>query len=74
MANLPYSLLMILHSDNDRSVPIGNALKMIDALEKAGAPHMFNRYEKMGHMGINDEVIKRSLEFINEQLEGAESS
>ena len=66
--------ILILHSDNDRSVPIDNALKMIDALEKVGAPHMFHRYEKMGHMGINDEVIKRSLEFINVQLEGAESS
>ena len=66
--------ILILHSDNDRSVPIDNALMMIDALKKAGAPHTFHHYEKMGHMGMNEEVIKRSLEFINEQLEGAESS
>lgn len=59
--------LLILHSDNDRSVPIANALLMIDALKKAGAPYTFHRYPKMGHMGITDEVIKRSLEFIKQQ-------
>ena len=59
--------LLILHSDNDRSVPIDNALVMIEALKKAGADHTFHRYEKMGHMGINEEVIRRSLEFIERQ-------
>ncbi len=58
--------ILVLHSDNDTSVPIVNALKMVRALEKAGAPHRFHRYPKMGHMGINDEVIARSLEFIRE--------
>ena len=59
--------LCILHSDNDRSVPIENALLMVDALKKAKLPHKFHRYESMGHMGINQEVIDRSLEFIKEQ-------
>jgi acetyl esterase/lipase len=59
--------LLILHSDNDRSVPIANALTMIDVLEKAGARHTFHRYPEMGHMGINDEVIAKSLAFIKEQ-------
>ena len=59
--------LLILHSDNDRSVPIGNALLMIDTLKKAGVQHTFHRYPKMGHMGINEEVIKRSLQFIKQQ-------
>lgn len=58
--------LLILHSDNDRSVPIANALTMIDVLEKAGARHTFHRYPEMGHMGINEEVIKQSLAFIKE--------
>lgn len=58
--------LMILHSDNDRSVPIDNALGMVEALKKAGAPHVFHRYPDMGHMGINAEVIQRSLEFIKQ--------
>ncbi len=59
--------ILILHSDNDRSVPIENALGMVEALKKAGATHTFHRYPEMGHMGINDEVIRRSLEFIEAQ-------
>ena len=66
--------LLILHSDNDRSVPIDNALLMVDALKKADAPHKFHRYEKMGHMGINDEVIRRAREFIKQQSSKAEKS
>ena len=60
--------LLILHSDNNRSVPIENALGMVKALKEFGARHTFHRYPDMGHMGINDEVIKRALEFIREQL------
>jgi hypothetical protein len=30
-------------------------------------PHVFHRYPKMGHMGIKDEVIAKSLEFIKKQ-------
>jgi alpha-L-fucosidase 2 len=59
--------LLILHSDNDRSVPIANALLMVEAAERAGARHTFHRYPEMGHMGINDEVIAKSLAFIKEQ-------
>jgi len=59
--------LLIMHSDNDNSVPVGNALVMVEALKKAGAPHVFLRYPDMGHMGINQEVIDRSLEFIKQQ-------
>ena len=59
--------LLILHSDNDESVPIAGALGMVEALKKAGAPYAFHRYPKAGHMGITDEVIKKSLEFIKQQ-------
>ncbi len=59
--------LLILHSDNDRSVPIDNALLMVKTLEKAGAKHIFHRYPDAGHMGITPEVIKRSREFIAAQ-------
>jgi dipeptidyl aminopeptidase/acylaminoacyl peptidase len=59
--------LLILHSDNDRSVPIDNALLMVKTLKKSGAKHTFQRYPSAGHMGITPEVIKRSLEFIAEQ-------
>lgn len=62
--------LLILHSDNDRSVPIDNALLMVAALEEAGSRFVFHRYPDMGHMGINDEVIARSREFIAAQSSG----
>jgi acetyl esterase/lipase len=58
--------LLILHSDNDKSVPIDNALLMVEALKAAGAPHTFIRYPDMGHMGITQEVIDKSLAFIKE--------
>lgn len=58
--------LLILHSDNDRSVPIANALTMVEVLRKAEARHTFHRYPDMGHMGINQEVIDKSLAFIKE--------
>ena len=59
--------LLILHSDNDKSVPVANALTMIEVLEKAGARHTFKHYPDLGHMQITDEVIKQSLAFIKEQ-------
>lgn len=59
--------LLVIHSDNDTSVPIDNALLMVETLKKAGATYRFHRYPEAGHMGITDEVIARSLEFIREQ-------
>lgn len=59
--------LLILHSDDDRSVPIENALGMVEALKKTGAAHTFHRYTDLGHMGINEEVIRRAREFIEQQ-------
>lgn len=61
--------LLIIHADNDRSVPIKNALMMIDALKKHDAPYRFHRYPEAGHMGITDEVVTRSLEFIEQHCQ-----
>jgi acetyl esterase/lipase len=58
--------ILVMHSDNDKSVPIANALLMVAALEKSGAPHKFHRYPDMGHMGINDEVIAKARAFIED--------
>lgn len=58
--------LLILHSDNDGSVPVANALLMVEALQKAGARHTFHRYPDLGHMQITQEVIDKSLAFIKE--------
>jgi acetyl esterase/lipase len=59
--------LMIIHSDNDRSVPIPNALLMVEALKKADAEFVFHHSKDLGHMGIIPEVIEWSLEFIKTQ-------
>lgn len=59
--------LLIIHSDTDRSVPLSNALSMVEILEKAGAPHKFLRYPELGHMQIIDEVIEKSRAFIKEE-------
>lgn len=61
--------LLILHSDNDRSVPIDNALMMVEALKKADAPYEFVRYPTAGHMGITDEVIKQARQFIEKKFD-----
>jgi acetyl esterase/lipase len=58
--------LLVIHSDNDNSVPIANALMMVEALKAAGAQHTFIRYPDKGHMGITPEVIDKSLAFIKE--------
>ncbi len=58
--------LLILHSDNDGSVPVANALLMVEALQKAGARHTFHRDPDLGHMQITQEVIDKSLAFIKE--------
>lgn len=56
--------LLIFHADNDKSVPIDNALSMVEALKAAQAPHVFHRYPTAGHMDITPEVIEKSLAFI----------
>jgi acetyl esterase/lipase len=61
--------ILVIHADNDRSVPIENALGMVEALKKAGADHTFQRYKTAGHMGITEEVIARAREFIKLQSE-----
>ncbi|MDG2207165.1 MAG: prolyl oligopeptidase family serine peptidase [Pirellulales bacterium] len=65
--------LLIIHSDNDASVPIANALLMVEALEAAGSDYVFHRYPEAGHMGITDEVKKKSREFIQRHENGASS-
>ena len=58
--------LLILHSDDDKSVPIKQAVDMADVLQKAGARHKFLHYTDKGHMQIVDYVIRESVAFIKE--------
>jgi dipeptidyl aminopeptidase/acylaminoacyl peptidase len=59
--------ILVIHSDDDRSVPIKQAVEFAAALEKAGAVHRFVHYTNKGHMGITPDVIRESLAFIKEQ-------
>lgn len=56
--------LLMLHSDDDPSIPIEQVLRMEAALKAAGAPHEFVRYKDRGHMFVTDEVIGHARRFI----------
>ncbi len=58
--------ILIVHSDDDRSVPIQQAVDMAAALEAAGVHHRFVHYADRGHMSVTDEVKEHTLAFIAE--------
>jgi dipeptidyl aminopeptidase/acylaminoacyl peptidase len=58
--------MLILHSDDDRSVPVQQAVDMVRALEKAKVRHRFVHYTDKGHISITDDVIKETRAFIDE--------
>ena len=55
---------LLLHSDDDPSIPIEQVLRMDAALREAGAPYKFVRYPDQGHIFITEECIKQSRAFI----------
>jgi alpha-L-fucosidase 2 len=61
--------LLVIHADNDKSVPVKQAFDMVAALKKAGAPHKFLHSTDKGHMGITDYVIAEARAFIREVTE-----
>jgi dipeptidyl aminopeptidase/acylaminoacyl peptidase len=58
--------ILIVHSDDDDSVPVKQALDMVKALEKAKAPYRFVRFKDKGHLGITDDVIRETLKFVED--------
>ena len=58
--------ILVIHSDDDRSVPIQQAVDMVAALAAAGVQHRFVHYADAGHMRITDDVIEETLAFIAE--------
>jgi acetyl esterase/lipase len=57
---------LVIHSDDDRSVPVQQAVDMAAALQKAGVRTRFVHYTDKGHMGITDDVIREARAFISE--------
>lgn len=58
--------VLIMHSDDDRSVPIQQAVDMSAALKAANVPTRFVHDTTAGHMSITDEVIREARAFIAE--------
>ena len=58
--------ILVIHSDDDKSVPIQQALDMVKVLEGAKVHHRFVHYTDRGHMGLTDEVLKEARAFIEE--------
>lgn len=58
--------MLILHSDDDYSVPVQQAVEMAEALEKAKARHRLSLYKKKGHMRVTEDVIRETRAFIEE--------
>jgi acetyl esterase/lipase len=57
---------LIIHSDDDKSVPVQQASEMVEKLKAAGVHHRYVHYTDRGHMGITDEVVKEARAFIAE--------
>ena len=58
--------MLILHSDDDFSVPVQQAIDMAEALEKAKARHRLVLFKKKGHMRVTEDVIRETRAFIEE--------
>jgi acetyl esterase/lipase len=58
--------ILVIHSDDDKSVPVQQATDFVDKLKAAGVRHRFVHYTDRGHMGITEEVIKEARAFIAE--------
>jgi dipeptidyl aminopeptidase/acylaminoacyl peptidase len=58
--------ILVIHSDDDKSVPVQQAVDFVEKLKGAGVRHKFVHYTDRGHMGITDEVVKEARAFIAE--------
>jgi acetyl esterase/lipase len=57
---------LVIHSDDDKSVPIQQAIDFVGKLKGAGVQHRFVHYTDRGHMGITEEVVNEARSFIAE--------
>jgi len=66
----PMPPLLILHSDDDGSVPIAQATAMVETLENAGAAHRFCHYTDWGHIPIKEPAEAEARRFIEDVCAG----
>lgn len=59
--------ILVIHSDDDKSVPIQQAVDFAGKLKAAGVTHRFVHFTDKGHMGITEDVIREARAFIAEQ-------
>ena len=57
--------MLMLHSDDDRSVPIQQAIDMDAALTAGHVMHKFIHYKDRGHMAFTDEAFAEAQSFIH---------
>jgi len=58
--------ILVIHSDDDKSVPVQQAVDFVGRLAAAKVAHRFVHYTDRGHMGITDDVIREARAFITE--------
>lgn len=58
--------ILVIHSDDDQSVPVQQAIDMVDALRSAGVHHRFVHWTDRGHPAITQEVVREARDFIEE--------
>ena len=58
--------ILVIHSDDDKSVPIQQAIDMVKALDAAKIQNRFVHYTDRGHMGLTEEVLREARAFIDE--------
>ena len=58
--------ILVIHSDDDKSVPVQQAVDFVGRLAAAKVPHRFVHFTDRGHMGITEDVIREARAFITE--------
>lgn len=58
--------ILVIHSDDDKSVPVQQATDFVEKLKATGVQHRYVHFADKGHMGITDDVIKEARAFIAE--------
>ena len=62
--------MLIFHSDDDGSIPVDQAERMVAALAENEVHHRYLHYADRGHIGLTEDfVVEESLNFIH-QIEG----